>query len=221
MICFNCDEYGHFRKLGQNYAICLQCSEIHGVVQGEKCNKTPHFMRCKKEHAVILPDCPKYKSEERIFCRPEDFIPGSETDIRRRNEKDSFANVVQDRLNHELSIKDQTIAALQKQVAALAKEFRKLREMVRDVITQPVDLQTYSSAATEWIHPPLNYDKLYSASKPVDSPNARPSMLTLTRAVSKLSGWLQSTWTPTNFGQVFFLLHQIAVLQTLLPRHTF
>lgn len=62
-----------------------------------------------------------------------------------------------------------------------------IREVVRNVITQPVDLQTYSSAATEWTHPLLNYDKLYSASKPVDSPSARPSMLTLTRDVPELS----------------------------------
>lgn len=134
MICFNCGEYGHSRKMCQNCAICLQCSETHEVVQGEKCNRTPHCMHCKKEHAVISRDCPKYKSEERIIRLKVDrgiSFPEARRIYGEETKKDSFANVVQDRLNHELAIKDQMIAALQKQVATLAKELNELKSVIK------------------------------------------------------------------------------------------
>lgn len=134
MICFNCGAYGHSKKSCQNCGICLLCSQAHEVAENEKCNNTPHCLHCKQGHAVTSRDCPTYKSEQKIIrIKVDQGI--SFTEARRihaeETKKQTYSNVFQERLNHELAIKDQMIATLQKQVATLAKELAELKKALK------------------------------------------------------------------------------------------
>lgn len=134
LICFNCGTYGHSKKLCQNRRVCLQCSRTHTLTEGEKCQNPPHCPHCNDGHSVISRDCPKYKSEEKII-RIKIDQQTTFTEARRiyaeETKKSSFADVVQDRLNRELEMKDKMIATLQKQVTALAKELADLKNALK------------------------------------------------------------------------------------------
>lgn len=134
MICFNCSAYGHPGRSCQNSGICLQCSKSHNLANGEKCNNPPHCLHCMNGHAVTSRDCPKYQSEVNVIRIKVDqgiSFPEARRIYSVEMKKKTVANVVQDRLNNELAVKDQLIATLQKQVAELAKELAALKNALK------------------------------------------------------------------------------------------
>lgn len=150
MICFNCGDYGHSRKTCQNCGVCLQCSQTHELAEGDKCQNTPHCLHCKNEHAITSRDCPKYKSEEKIIRIKVDqgiSFPEARRIYTEETKKETFANVLQDRLNRELAIKDQIIAELQKQVAALAKELSELKDVLKSKSNDQAPVATNAKAS--------------------------------------------------------------------------
>lgn len=135
LMCFNCGTYGHPRKSCQQPGICLQCSQPLHVAEGEQCENTPHCLHCKKEHSVRSRVCPKYKEEDTIIHMKIDRGISFGEARRLYNEehrRETIAQMIQNQLKQELVAKDQLIAALQKQVADLAKELASLKSTLRE-----------------------------------------------------------------------------------------
>ena len=153
MICFNCGAYGHSKKHCQHCGVCLQCSQSHELHEGEKCTNPPHCMHCKKEHAITSRECSKYKSEQKIIRIKVDqgvSFPEARRIYAEEAKEETFSSIVQDRLNNEMAKKDQMIADLQKQVAALAKELADLKEILRSTSnSQPRSQENTTHSITQ------------------------------------------------------------------------
>lgn len=134
MICFNCGFYGHSKKFCKQPGICLRCSATHDVPEGEECVNPINCLHCKKGHQVTSRDCPKYKQEEKIVRLKVDKGM-SFAEARRiyteETRQETFAAVVQEQIQQQMAAKDQLIATLQKQVAALAKELASLKNVLK------------------------------------------------------------------------------------------
>lgn len=133
LLCHNCGMYGHSRKFCQQPGVCMRCSQLIHVPDGEQCNNSPYCMHCKNDHTVTSRDCPKYKEEDKIVHMKVDQCI-SYSEARRRytmeNKRETIARVIQDQLKQEIVAKDQTIAKLLKQVADLTKELASLKSSI-------------------------------------------------------------------------------------------
>lgn len=138
MLCFNCGMYGHSQKSCQQPGVCMRCSQSLHVADGEQCSNPPYCFHCKNGHSIKSRECSKFKEEDKIVhLKVDECI--SYTEARRRytdeNKRTTIARIIQDQLKQEIVAKDQLISALQKQVAALAKELESLKSSLNPCST--------------------------------------------------------------------------------------
>lgn len=122
MICFNCGSYGHSKKFCGQAGVCLQCSQVHSLEDGEKCSNAPYCKNCEGSHPVTSRTCQKYKDEQNIIRMKIDRNISS-AEARKiyfaETTKETLASEVQKRLDQSESAKDKIIAELRAEIESL------------------------------------------------------------------------------------------------------
>ncbi|XP_058810952.1 uncharacterized protein LOC131675824 [Topomyia yanbarensis] len=120
MMCFNCGNFGHGSRSCPNTTVCLNCSGSHVVEKGITCKLPSQCRNCKGEHATRSRECPSYMEEESVIklkVTKNITFPEARALLRKITEKNSYANVLKDRLNPENNEKDRTIQLLREELA--------------------------------------------------------------------------------------------------------
>ncbi|XP_062541417.1 uncharacterized protein LOC134209448 [Armigeres subalbatus] len=120
--------------VGRQPEICLRCSGLHGISEGEQCENPPCCIQCKADHPTTSRECPKYKQEEQIVrLKVDKGISFAEARriFLENTRQETYAGVVQEHIQKQLTEKDQTIATLQKQIAALRKDLADLKQILK------------------------------------------------------------------------------------------
>lgn len=135
----------HTKKTCTQEKICLNCSQVHDMVEGVPCPNAPYCKSCHGPHSCVSKDCPVYAEEEKIIkLRIDQGITFGEARKQIKEQKaqtQTYASCVQNRMSAEESAKDDIIQALRTELQTVRAEFNQLKELYKKSLHQQQDHQ--------------------------------------------------------------------------------
>lgn len=121
------------KKSCKETPICLRCSQEVHTTDGEECQNPTYCFHCKAAHPIYSRKCPTYQQEAKIVqYKIDNRISFGEArrELRDRG-RDTYASILQNRLNQVETEKDSIINSLRKELEAVKTELEQLKETLQ------------------------------------------------------------------------------------------